>query len=162
LKITAETFGPLAMLIGTSLVFGKLMTMYRVPMMLTNILSGISQNWFVVSLIIIGFLFILGMFMETLATIMILTPVLLPVVTKLGMDPIHFGIIFVVTNEIAFLTPPLGVNLFVAMSLADVSLERLSLHVIPHIIAIVVCLIIILYFPQISIWLPHFLGMGRM
>ena len=162
LRFTAETFGPLAMLIGTSLVFGKLMTMYRVPLMLTNLLAGVSQNWFVVALIIIGFLFILGMFMETLSTIMILTPVLLPVVTKLGMDPIHFGIIFVVTNEIAFLTPPLGVNLFVAMQLADVPLERLSLHVIPHIIAIVICLIIITYFPQISTWLPHFLGMGKM
>jgi len=162
LRFTAETFGPLAMLIGTSLVFGKLMTMYRVPLMLTNLLAGVSQNWFVVSLIIIGFLFILGMFMETLSTIMILTPVLLPVVTKLGMDPIHFGIIFVVTNEIAFLTPPLGVNLFVAMQLADVPLERLSLHVIPHIVAIVICLIIITYFPQISLWLPHLLGFGKL
>ncbi|MBW1696878.1 MAG: TRAP transporter large permease [Deltaproteobacteria bacterium] len=162
LKITSETFGPLAMLIGTSLVFGKLMTMYRVPLMLTDLLSSVSQNWFVVTLIIIGFLFILGMFMETLSTIMILTPVLLPVITKLGMDPIHFGIIFVVTNEIAFLTPPLGVNLFVAMQLADVPLERLSLHVIPHIIAIVLCLLVIAYFPQISIWLPHLLGMGAM
>lgn len=155
-------FGPLAMLIGTSLVFGKLMTLYRVPEMLTSFLTGISSNWFVIMCIIIMFLFILGMFMETLATIMILTPILLPVVTGLGVDPIHFGIIFVVTNEVAFLTPPLGVNLFVATQMADVSLERLSLHVLPHILAIVLCLLLLTLVPQLSLWLPHTLGLGKM
>ena len=157
-----KNFGPLAMLIGTSLVFGKLMTLYRVPQMLTNLLTGVSQNWFVIMCIIIAFLFFLGMFMETLATIMILTPILLPVVMGLGIDPIHFGIIFVVTNEVAFLTPPLGVNLFVATQMANVSLERLSLHVLPHILAIVLCLLLLTLVPEISLWLPHTLGMGKM
>jgi C4-dicarboxylate transporter DctM subunit len=114
-----------------------------------------------VLLLLIGVFYFLGMFMETLSTIIILTPVLLPVVTKLGIDPIHFGIIFIVTNEVAFLTPPLGVNLFVAAKLADVSLERLSIHVIPHIIAITACILILAYFPQISLWLPHLLGYGK-
>jgi C4-dicarboxylate transporter DctM subunit len=148
-------FGPLA-------IFGKLMTLYRVPEMLTSVLTGVSSNWFVIMCIIIAFLFILGMFMETLATIMILTPILLPVVTGLGVDPIHFGIIFVVTNEVAFLTPPLGVNLFVATQMANVSLERLSLHVLPHILAIVVCLLLLTLVPQLSLWLPHTLGLGKM
>jgi C4-dicarboxylate transporter DctM subunit len=111
-------------------------------------------------LIIIGVFYVLGMFMETLSTIIIVTPVLLPVVTSLGVDPIHFGIIFVVTNEVAFLTPPLGVNLFVACQLANVKLEELSIHVIPHIIAITICILILAYFPKISLWLPHFLGYG--
>ena len=100
------------------------------------------------------------MFMETLSTIIIVTPVLLPVVVQLGIDPIHFGILFVVTNEVAFLTPPLGANLFVASQLAKVSLERLSLHVLPHIAAIVICILVLAYFPEISLWLPHLLGYG--
>ena len=160
LTSTTKTFGPVAMLIGTSLVFGKLMTMYRVPHMLGMLLTGISSSWVIVSLVIIAFLFFLGMFMETLATIMILTPILLPVVTSLGMDPIHFGIIFVITNEVAFLTPPLGVNLFVATQIAEVPLERLALHVLPYILAIVICLMILLLLPQLTLWLPHLLGFG--
>ena len=100
------------------------------------------------------------MFMETLSTIIIVTPVLLPVIVQLGIDPIHFGILFVVTNEVAFLTPPLGANLFVASQLANVSLERLSLHVLPHIAAIVLCILVLAYFPEISLWLPHLLGYG--
>ncbi len=101
------------------------------------------------------------MFIKTLSTIIILTPVLLPVVVKLGVDPIHFGVIFVVTNEVAFLTPPLGVNLFVASKMADVSLERLAVHVLPHILAITVCILILTYFPFFSTWLPRLLGFGR-
>ena len=71
------------------------------------------------------------------------------------------AIIFVVTNEVAFLTPPLGVNLFVAMRLANVTLEGVSLHVLPHILAIIVCILLIAYFPEISVWLPRTLGYGR-
>ena len=121
---------------------------------------GISTNWFVILLLIILVFVILGMFMETLSTIIIVTPILLPVVTQLGIDPIHFGIIFVVTNEVAFLTPPLGANLFVGSQLAKVSIERLSLHVLPHIFAILVCIVFIAYFEEISLWLPHLIGYG--
>ena len=120
--------------------------------------AGISLG---ASLLIVALFYFLGMFMETLSTIIVMTPVLLPVVTKLGIDPIHFGIIFIVTNEVAFLTPPLGVNLFVASKLADVSLEKLSLHVLPHILAITICIIILAYFPQLTLFLPHLLGYGK-
>jgi len=147
-------------IVGTSTVFGQILTVNQAPLKLAHFLAGISDNWFVILLIIIGVFYILGMFMETLSTIIIVTPVLLPVVTSLGVDPIHFGIIFVVTNEVAFLTPPLGVNLFVACQLANVKLEELSIHVIPHIIAITVCILILAYFPKISLWLPHLLGYG--
>jgi len=147
-------------IVGTSTVFGQILTVNQAPLKLAQFLAGISENWFVILLIVIGVFYILGMFMETLSTIIIVTPVLLPVMTRLGVDPIHFGIIFVVTNEVAFLTPPLGVNLFVACQLADVKLEELSLHVLPHIFAITVCIIFLAYFPKISLWLPHLLGYG--
>jgi len=153
--------GTVIIIVGTSTLYGQLLAMEQAPQRLANAILYISQNWFFVLLLLIGVFYILGMFMETLSTIIILTPVLLPVVTKLGIDPIHFGIIFIVTNEVAFLTPPLGVNLFVAAKLADVSLERLSIHVLPHIFAITLCILILAYYPQISLWLPHLLGYGK-
>jgi C4-dicarboxylate transporter DctM subunit len=153
--------GTVIIIVGTSTLYGQLLAMEQAPQKLANAILTISQDWYFVLLLLIGVFFFLGMFMETLSTIIILTPVLLPVVTKLGVDPIHFGIIFIVTNEVAFLTPPLGVNLFVATKLADVSLERLSLHVLPHILAIAICILILAYFPQISLWLPHLIGYGK-
>jgi C4-dicarboxylate transporter, DctM subunit len=153
--------GTVLVIVGTSTLFGQLLAMEQAPTKMANLILGISKDWFVVLLLIIAVFFVLGMFMETLSTIIILTPVLLPVVMKLGIDPIHFGIIFIVTNEVAFLTPPLGVNLFVASKMADVSLERLSIHVLPHILAITICIIILAYFPFFSTWLPHLLGYGR-
>jgi C4-dicarboxylate transporter DctM subunit len=152
--------GTVIIIVGTSMVFGQILTVNQAPLKLAQLITHISTNWFVVMLMIIAVFFFIGMFMETLSTIIILTPVLLPVVIELGIHPIFFGIIFVLTNEVAFLTPPLGVNLFVACQLADVSIERLSLHVLPHIFAIVVCILFLTYFPQIILWLPRLLGYG--
>jgi C4-dicarboxylate transporter, DctM subunit len=153
--------GTVLVIVGTSTLFGQLLAMEQAPTKMANMILGISKDWFVVLLLIIAVFYVLGMFMETLSTIIILTPVLLPVVMQLGIDPIHFGIIFIVTNEVAFLTPPLGVNLFVASKMADVSLERLSIHVLPHILAITVCIVILAYYPFFSTWLPHVLGYGK-
>ncbi len=153
--------GTVIIIVGTSTLFGQLLTFEQAPLKLSNLLLRISTNWFVVMLLLICAFYFLGMFMETLSTIIILTPVLLPVVTKMGVDPIHFGVIFVVTNEVAFLTPPLGVNLFVASKMANVTLERLSIHVLPHILAITICIIILTYFPMLSLWLPRLLGFGH-
>jgi len=154
--------GTVLIIVGTSTLFGQMLTFEQAPTRLANAILSVSKNWFVVLLLLILVFYVLGMFMETLSTIIILTPVLLPVVVKLGIDPIHFGIIFVVTNEVAFLTPPLGVNLFVASKMADVSLERLAVHVIPHIIAITICILILAYFSFFSTWLPNLLGFGRL
>jgi C4-dicarboxylate transporter DctM subunit len=155
------TGGTVIIIVGTSTLYGQLLAMEQAPQKLANIILQITQNWYGVLILLIGVFYFLGMFMETLSTIIILTPVLLPVIQKLGIDPIHFGIIFIVTNEVAFLTPPLGVNLFVATKLAAVSLERLSIHVLPHILAISICILILAYYPQISLWLPHLLGYGK-
>lgn len=153
--------GTVIVIVGTSSLFGQLLSFEQAPTRMANMILSVSSNWFVVLVLLIVVFYVLGMFMETLSTIIILTPVLLPVITKLGIDPIHFGIIFVVTNEVAFLTPPLGVNLFVASPMAEVSIERLSIHVLPHIAAITVCILILAYFPFFSTWLPHVMGYGR-
>jgi C4-dicarboxylate transporter DctM subunit len=96
-------------------------------------------------------LVVLGMFMETLSTIIILTPILLPMVTQMGINPIHFGIILVVASEIGFLTPPLGVNLFVACNLTGLSLERVARAAVPFVVAMIVALIGVIVVPWISL-----------
>ncbi len=153
--------GTVIIIVGTSTLFGQLLTLEQGPVKLAGVILSISRNPTVVLLLLIAVFYMLGMFMETLSTIIILTPVLLPVMIQLGVDPIHFGVLFVVTNEVAFLTPPLGVNLFVASRLANTSVERLSVHVLPHIVAITVSILIITFFPIISTWLPHLMGFGR-
>jgi C4-dicarboxylate transporter DctM subunit len=117
-----------------------------------------TSNVYIILALIIAFLIFVGMFMETLATIMILTPVLLPVMTKLGVDPIHFGIILVVCCEIGFETPPLGENLFIASGIADTSIEDISLKAIPFSIVEISAVFLIAYVPEISLWLPRILG----
>ena len=153
--------GGVLLIVGTSTLFGKILTYEEAPQRLTAMVMGISQDPTIVLFMIIGVLYILGMFMETLSTIIILVPVLLPMILELGIDPIHFGIILVVTNNVAMLTPPLGVNLFVASRIAQLSVEKLSIAVIPYLIALTVAIIILTLIPELSTWLPYSLGFGK-
>ncbi|MBO4335296.1 MAG: TRAP transporter large permease [Desulfovibrio sp.] len=152
--------GTVLLIVGASTLFGKILTFEEAPQKLTSLVLGISRNPEVVLMMIIGVLYILGMFMETLSTIIILVPVLLPMILELGIDPIHFGIILVVTNNVAMLTPPLGVNLFVSSRLSGTSVEKVSVAVLPYIAALTACILFFTYFPKIILWLPHLLGYG--
>jgi C4-dicarboxylate transporter DctM subunit len=118
----------------------------------------VSKTPEIVMLLIVAVLYVLGMFMETLSTIIILAPVLLPVIKSLGIDPIHFGVVLVVTNNVAMLTPPLGVNLFISSKIAGISVEKVSIGVLPYLIALTLCVLILVYFPVLSTWLPGLLG----
>lgn len=154
---TAITVGSVMIIIGVATTFGRLLTMYQIPHKMAIYLSQISQNKFLILMIINAFLLFIGMFMETLATIIILTPLLLPVVTALGVDPVHFGILLVVNSEIGFLTPPLGVNLFVASGISKISLEEITKSIIPFILALIVGITILTFIPEISTFLPQFI-----
>ncbi len=149
--------GMVIIVVGVSFLFGRFLTMYHVPQRLADTVLSITSEPFLVLLLIILVLFVLGMFMETLATIVILVPVLLPLIVELGIDPIHFGIIIVMTNEVALLTPPLGINLFVAKSLTDLSFERIAKSVIPYVIVLVIMTLIIARFEDIVLFLPRLL-----
>lgn len=157
----AMVCGGVLLIVGASTLFGKILTYEQAPQLLAAMVMDISRNPYVVLLMIIGVLYILGMFMETLSTIIILVPVLLPMILELGIDPIHFGIILVVTNNVAMLTPPLGVNLFVASRIANLSVERISVAVIPYLVALTVAILILTFIPAISTWLPYTLGYGK-
>ena len=157
----AMTCGAVLLIVGASTLFGKILTFEEAPQRLTAIVLGISDDPHLVLLMIIGVLYVLGMFMETLATIIILVPVLLPMILQLGIDPIHFGIILVVTNNVAMLTPPLGVNLFVASRIGGISVERISVAVIPYLVALTLCILLFTFVPAISTWLPDLMGYGQ-
>jgi len=155
---TSLLSGTVLIIMGPALAFGRILTLFRIPQLIAESFSSISTNWFVVLMLINLFLILVGTFMETLAAIVLLTPIFLPVVKQLGVDPIHFGILIVVTSEIGFLTPPLGVNLFVACGLTGLSLEIISRAVVPFILTLFVCVVILTVFPQISTFLPAITG----
>jgi len=145
--------GGLVVIMGTAIFFGEFLALNMIPQRIAASLLSITDNATLMLLMICAILIVLGTFMETLSTVIILTPILLPLVKQLGIDPIHFGILLVVTSEIGFLTPPLGVNLFVACGISGLTIEEVSRRVIPFIATIIAGLLILLFFPQISLFL---------
>ena len=154
------TCGTVLIIVGSSTLFGKILTYEQAPLMLANMIFKFTHNPTVVLVLIICLLYLLGMFMETLSTLIILVPVLLPVIVQLGIDPIHFGVILVLTNETALLTPPLGVNIFVSSRIAGIPVERNAVAVLPYVATLTFCVLTITFFPAIATWLPKVLGYG--
>lgn len=149
--------GTVTIIVGVAGAFGRILTQYQIPQLLTDQVLSLSSDPFVVLSIIAVGLIIIGTFMETLATIVLLTPILLPVCVALGIDPIHFGILLVITSEIGFLTPPLGANLFVAMRIARVTLEEISKSVLFYIFLLCLMVWVLIAVPELSTGLPALL-----
>ncbi len=139
------------MLIAMATLFGNIMTLESVPEAMAEFILSITENKILILLMINVFLLFVGTFMEALAAILILTPVLLPIVLKLGVDPVHFGIIMVVNLAIGFVTPPVGVNLFVASSISKSKLADLSLAILPFLAIMIAVLLLITYVPAIPL-----------
>src|SRR5699024_6521661 len=151
----ALTSATTVIIIGFSISFAYLMTRERIPVIIADFIVSISDNPIIIILIINLFLLIVGMFIDTISAIVILTPILLPVVTNIGMDPIHFGIILVMNLAIGFVTPPLGVNLFVASTIGAVPFERIIKAMIPIMFVMIIALLVVTYVPFLSTWLPE-------
>lgn len=138
--------------------FGRVVTMFQVPQKVGYFIANITTDPQLVLLMIVGLLFITGMFMETLSQIIILTPIFMPMLHKLGINPVVFGILFVLCIEIGFLTPPIGGNLFVAVKISDASLMEVSKQEIPFILTFLFWAILIVFFPEIVTFFPSLLG----
>ncbi|MBM4761362.1 TRAP transporter large permease [Bacillus sp. B15-48] len=149
---SAVTSAVIMFIISCASIFGFILTREQIPLQLSNAMLEISSNPIVVLLIINLILLIVGTFLETSAAIIILAPILLPVVTAIGIDPVHFGIIMVVNLAIGFITPPIGINLFVASNIANVRLEKIVRAIIPFLIILIVDVIIITFVPSISLF----------
>jgi C4-dicarboxylate transporter DctM subunit len=124
--------------------------------MVTWLTSIFHEQWtFLVATNV--FLFFVGMFIETAAAILVLAPLLLPVAVALGVDPVHFGMIMTVNMALGMVTPPIGVNLFAACSVAGVPIEKVAPMLIPFIAVVFSTIILITYVPAVSLWLPSLL-----
>ena len=152
---SATISGSVLVIIATATIFGQILTLQNIPQDMAAWIADISDNKYVILFIICALLIFIGMWMDTIAQIILLTPVLLPVVKALGVDPVHFGIIFVICCEIGFLTPPLGVNLFVAMRLTGCSIESLSKSALPYVLVLMLAIILMVFFPAVTLWMPR-------
>ncbi|MFB5675215.1 TRAP transporter large permease [Paenibacillus terreus] len=156
--IFLRTFRTVAMvlfLISASNAFAWVLTYLKIPTMLTDLLLGISDEPFIILLIINILLLILGAPLDMAPLILIMTPILFPVVTALGMDPVHFGIVLILNLGIGLITPPVGTVLFVGCAIGKVTIEEGTKALIPFFFVMVAVLMLITYVPSISMWLPN-------
>lgn len=149
--------GALMIIVACSTVFATVVTLERIPQDVLETFGGVTESAIVMMLLICAFLIVIGTFMETISAIIILAPILVPLVKSFGVDPVHFGIILIVTIEIAFLTPPLGVNLFVASQIANIRFERVAVAILPFVVTLIASMLIVIFVPQLSLWLPELL-----
>lgn len=146
-------------IIATASVFGWLLTSQRIPQAVARFILSISSNPIIVLTLVNLLLLFVGTFMETVAAIIILVPVLMPVVNMIGVDPLHFGIIIVVNLAIGMVTPPLGVCLFIGCSIGGISLEDITKAVWPFILVMIADILILTYIPCITTVLPKLAGL---
>ncbi len=154
LRFTAITIGTVLFILGATKAFGQLVTLYDIPLAVLDLFAGLAERPWLVMLVIGVFYILIGMWLESVPQIIIFTAVFLPLVTSLGIDPVLFGIFTVMTCEIGFLTPPIGVNLFVAARVAGTSIEDVSVGVLPLLLPYVLMMVALVFLPELATWLP--------
>lgn len=148
-----RTFAPILFILAAAVAFSRVITLLQIPDQAGSFILSTFDNPYVILFVVNVVLLLVGMVMDTSPAILILTPILLPIITGIGVDPIHFGIIMVVNLAIGFVTPPIGINLFVASSLTDVPVFAIAKKAVPLILFFLLALVIIVLFPQLSLWL---------
>ncbi len=154
---TSAFAGSATVLVGVSMAFSRLLTLYRIPQEVGSFLASISTDPTITLLLIALFIFLCGFVADTLAMVVVLAPVFLPITNSLGIHPIQLGILFVVCCETGFLTPPFGANLFITMKIIDVKLEDVAIRVLPYLLTIWGLIFIVAAFPQFVMFLPKIL-----
>ena len=154
---SAHGTAQIMILIAAASAFSWIMTMEQVPQTLSQALLTLSDSKVVILLAVNVILFLAGMFIDPTSTTLIFAPLLLPLVMKLGMDPIHLGVIIVVNGAIGMFTPPFGFNLFVASGIANLSVNKLAPGVLPFIFVSVIVVLLVTFIPELSLWLPALL-----
>ncbi|HKM06862.1 MAG TPA: TRAP transporter large permease [Sphaerochaeta sp.] len=142
-------------IIAASSAFGFLLAYMRIPLMVTNFFLSISDNPFIILISINVLMLVLGLVMDMGVLILLLTPILLPVAVSIGIDPIHFGIIMILNLGLGLCTPPVGTSLFVGCAIANLKIEKSIKMLLPFYLTMIILLIILIAFPQLSLWLPN-------
>lgn len=158
---TIETTASVLFIVTAASVFAWLLTTTQAAQALTDGILSMTQNKWVFLLMANVLILIVGCFIDTIAAITILVPILLPIVLKLGIDPIHFGLIMTLNLMIGLLHPPMGMVLFVLARVSKLSVERTTVAILPWLVPLFLALIAITYIPQITLWLPGVMGMAK-
>lgn len=151
---SGTTTATIMIMVAMAFAFGRFLTLEGIPGALAELITSTTDNPILILLLINLVLLITGMFLEPVAAIIILTPILLPVAQSAGVDPVHFGIIITCNLAIGFCTPPVGINLFIASSIAGVPVEAVVLRVLPFMVSMLVSMALVTFFPEISLLLP--------
>lgn len=151
---TAEITGVVMLIVAAATIFGWILTTNRVAEQFSALLLDLTQSKILLLLLINLLLFVVGAFMETIAAITIMVPVLLPIAVAVGMDPIHFGIIMILNLMIGLLTPPVGMVLYVLSRVAKIPFETAVVGTLPFLAPLVLLLLILTFVPELSLWLP--------
>ena len=155
---TIETTAGVLLVVAAASLFGWVLTTTRVTEAAADAMLSITNNKYVILLLINVLLLVVGCFLETIAAISILVPVLMPILLKVGIDPIHFGVVMTLNLMIGLLHPPLGMVLFVLARIANLSIERTTMAILPWLIPLLMSLIAITLIPDLTLWLPRQLG----
>jgi C4-dicarboxylate transporter DctM subunit len=158
LNTTTWITGRVLLILFAATVFGRLLIEQQIPVLVADSLLSLTNNMYLIWTLTIFLLLFIGMFMETLAAIMIIVPVLLPIMYMLGADPTHVGIVVVCVLSIGFATPPLGENIFVASGIGGATVEQITARIHPFVFASVIAIFIIAFFPALTLWLPSLVG----
>ncbi|MES2101604.1 MAG: TRAP transporter large permease [Pseudomonadota bacterium] len=149
-----KTTGVVLLLIGISSAFGYFMALYEVPQKTGELMTAVSSNPWVIFLLINLLLFVLGTFLDMAATILICTPIFLPIAMQFGMDPVQFGVVMLINCALGLNTPPVGTTQFIGCAIGGVSVGQVMRSIWPFYGALLVCLLLVTYVPAFSLWLP--------
>lgn len=155
LKTTAVDLAVIMFIIICSNAFGYAIVTGQLPQTLAKVITSLSDNSYVILLIVMLFVFFVGMFMEATANVLLLTPIFLPIITSYGFDPVHFGVMYMILITMGGMTPPIGVTMYTTCSILDCSVETYTKESIPFIASIVVLLVLLAIFPQLTLFLPN-------
>ena len=154
-RSTAITSGMILLILASALLFGYILTRLMIPQKLVMMLADVAQPAWVIFTLIVLFLLVIGMFLDVVSVIVISTPILLPVIVALGFSPIWFGVIMIITCEMAVITPPVGLNLYVIKGIApQVPLNDIIWGALPFVLVELLAIVILAVFPEIVLWLP--------
>ena len=158
---TMRTSVMVFMIIAGASMFGHAITIIRLPVGITEFVAGVGLGPLGFIIAVMALIFVLGMFLEAIAIILITTPILLPTMIHLGIDPIWYGILLMVNLELAMITPPVGMNLFVIKGITDQPLSEVVKGALPFVVLMLAGLALLIFVPSLATWLPYSAGFGR-
>jgi tripartite ATP-independent transporter DctM subunit len=156
---TVETTASVLFIVTAASVFAWLLTISQAAQSLSDLILSVTDNKWVFLLLVNVMVLIVGCFLDTIAAITIIVPILLPIATRLGVDPVHFGLIITLNLMIGLLHPPLGMVLFVLSRVAGLSVERTTRAILPWLVPLFIALIVITFVPAVTLWLPTKMGL---